>query len=196
MRPKVSDTQAQRKIQLTPTLLFMAEEQKRRRGAVEMGPTAATVAANVRRLRDDVRGWSTYELSGKLAKAGRPIGASAVAKIERGERQVTVDDLMALASALRVSPSALLLPLKDGPHETVDITGVGEIAADRAWDWLDGKPLTVEPGNYDVLLEHDLYSRPPRRRRSWNAIQGLIPEGAKDADVIQQLGAEDVDDDG
>ncbi|MEV1054628.1 helix-turn-helix transcriptional regulator [Streptomyces sp. NPDC049887] len=117
----------------------MADEQKKRRGAVEMGPTAATVAANVRRLRDDVRGWSTYELSGKLAKAGRPIAPSAVAKIERGERQVTVDDLVALAVALGVNASALLLPVKVEPADGVEVTGYGAVSADEAWNWADGR---------------------------------------------------------
>lgn len=153
----------------------MTDEQKKRRGAVEMGPTAATVAANVRRLRDDVRGWSTYELSGKLAKAGRPIAPSAVAKIERGERQVTVDDLMALAATLRVSPSALLLPLVDDPAEDVEITGVGTVRADRAWDWMDGEmPIEeIKPGDPSgAILQFQVYARPAGRRMQLGASDG------------------------
>src|SRR3954454_23683106 len=42
--------------------------------------------------------------------AGRPILASGLGKIESGERRVDVDDLVALAVALDVSPVRLLLP--------------------------------------------------------------------------------------
>lgn len=175
METKVADARGQRKIQLAPNLLLMTEQQKRRRGAVEMGPTAATVAANVRRLRDDVRGWSTYELAGKLSKMGRPIAPSAVAKIERGERQVTVDDLMALAIALGVSPVTLLLPpntraQKDEnglPQQAVtEVTGAGEVGAGDAWRWawcVD--PLRIDPDLGDeeadrLVMDFLLNSRP------------------------------------
>lgn len=125
----------------------MTDEQKKRRGSVEMGPTAATVAANVRRLRDDVSGWSTYELSGRLAKAGRPIAPSAVAKIERGERQVTVDDLVALAIVLGVNPSALLIPVNVERGESVEVTGSGAVSAEEVWNWADGRtPLVRQEG--------------------------------------------------
>jgi len=41
---------------------------------------------------------------------GRPLGHSAVDQIEKGTRRVDVDDLMALAAALGVSPITLLMP--------------------------------------------------------------------------------------
>ncbi|MFF4425048.1 helix-turn-helix domain-containing protein [Streptomyces sp. NPDC001549] len=142
----------------------MTDEQKKRRGAVEMGATAATVAANVRRLRDDVRGWSTYELAGRLAKAGRPIAPSAVAKIERGERQVSVDDLMALAVVLGVSPVTLLLPVD--ARQSTEVTGAGQVDAKAAWHWAwCNDPLRFPDGVDDeeahrYLTEFLLYSRP------------------------------------
>ncbi|MEU0035502.1 helix-turn-helix transcriptional regulator [Streptomyces sp. NPDC006333] len=163
MDKKVADSPGLGKIHLTSTLLLMTEEQKRRRGAVEMGPTALTVAANVRRIRDKVRGWSTYDLAGRLTKAGRPIAPSAISKIERGERQVTVDDLAALAVVLGVSPSALLLPFTDGPDKPVGVTGVGEVPALAAWEWADGRtPLKYEPGRHpeDQWMEYELHGRP------------------------------------
>ncbi|MFK4023148.1 helix-turn-helix domain-containing protein [Streptomyces albogriseolus] len=143
----------------------MAEQQKRRRGAVEMGPTAATVAANIRRIRDEVRGWSTYELAGKLTRAGRPIAPSAIAKIERGERQVTVDDLMTIAYALDVNPNALLLPPAAEGH--VELTGAGSRPAGDVWEWAEGnRPLNLPDG--DDGTAHNQFqadARPAGRRK-------------------------------
>jgi transcriptional regulator with XRE-family HTH domain len=145
----------------------MTDEQRRARPATQYGPTAATVADNVQRLRKR-RELSIYQLSALLREAGRPITPAAVGKIERQQRQVTVDDLMTLAIVFGVSPSALLLPMEDAPNRVVEITGAGTLPvhADVAWDWMDGKrPLRLTRGNEETeLLEYDLYSRPSRRR--------------------------------
>jgi hypothetical protein len=108
-----------------------------------------------------------YELSAALRKAGRPITPAAVGKIEREQRQVTVDDLVVLAIVLRVSPSALLLPLRDDPAERVAVTGAGPIPADKAWDWMDGQHALYAPVSKDPVepfMEYLLDSRPPIRR--------------------------------
>ncbi|MER5312910.1 helix-turn-helix transcriptional regulator [Streptomyces sp. NPDC002773] len=120
----------------------------------------------MRRVRE-LRGLSTYDLSRLMEAIGRPIAASAVAKIERAERRVDVGDLTALAAALRVNPSALLLPLTDRASETVEITGVGSVDAESAWDWMDGEmPIErIEPGDpTGALLQFQVYARPPGRR--------------------------------
>jgi transcriptional regulator with XRE-family HTH domain len=141
-------------------------ENRQPRPATPHGPTAATVAANVLRVRK-ARGLSVYGLSDLLRDAGRPISPSAVGKVERGERQVSVDELMALAVLLQVSPSALLLPLTDDPNVTVEITGRGPVAADDAWDWMDGQRRLDQPRKDldTAALEFALHSRPPIRRR-------------------------------
>lgn len=154
-------------------------------------PIGQAVAANVRRVRER-RGLSTYDLSRMLGRAGRPIAPSALAKVERGERRVDVGDLVALAVVLGVSPSALLLPLDDDPAHTIEVTGAGSLPADVAWDWMDGKrPLKwrQEPvGDHTEALEYDLHSRPPRRRRSWSAMQDLITSARGPvAEVVDQL---------
>ncbi|MDX3515891.1 helix-turn-helix transcriptional regulator [Streptomyces caniscabiei] len=76
------------------------------------GVTGRAVARNVKRLREQ-RGMSIYKLSDALVRFGRPIPPSAVAKAEKLQRQVTVDDLAALAAALSVTPAQLLEPPTD-----------------------------------------------------------------------------------
>ncbi|MCX5586030.1 helix-turn-helix domain-containing protein [Streptomyces erythrochromogenes] len=157
----------------------MTDDKRRVRSATQYGPSASAVATNVRRIRE-ARGMSIYALSGLLAKSGRPIAASAVAKIERQERQVTVDDLIALAVALNVSPSALYLPLDDDPSHVIEITGAGEQPADRAWDWADGqRPLYVRWEKHaEDWTDYHRLSRPPRRgrRQTLAYIKGVMEE--------------------
>jgi hypothetical protein len=73
---------------------------------IDLGPTGKAVAHNVRRYRGDT---SYAELSRKLAERGRPIPPLGLRHLEAGTRQVSVDELMALAMALDVAPLALLL---------------------------------------------------------------------------------------
>ncbi|MFE3659103.1 helix-turn-helix domain-containing protein [Streptomyces sp. NPDC059165] len=120
-----------------PKLWFMPDEKRRPRPAAQYGPTAAAVASNVKRLRDQL-GLSIYALAGRLEKAGRPITPSAVAKVEKQQRQVSVDDLTALAAALGVNPSALLLPVNVDPDDSVEVTGAGTQRAETFWHWADG----------------------------------------------------------
>lgn len=166
----------------------MSDEQRRARPAAQYGPTAATVAENVQRLRKR-HDLSIYQLSALLRDAGRPITPAAVGKIERQQRQVTVDELAVLAVIFKVSPSALLLPLKDAPTDVVEVTGAGEVSAEDAWDWADGlRPLKFSEGDTDTqMLEYDLYSRPSRRRRARHAPKFLTREAGE---LIRELAKE------
>jgi hypothetical protein len=56
-----------------------------------------------------------------LEAAGHPLGWKALSRTERGLRNATVGDLMALACILRVSPMDLLLPLSG----EVEVPGFG-----------------------------------------------------------------------
>ncbi|MFI2227080.1 MULTISPECIES: helix-turn-helix domain-containing protein [Streptomyces] len=142
-------------------------EQQRGRRAIETGPTGQVVAANLARLRK-ARGLTTRQLSALLEQSGRPIPASGITRMEKKERQVTADDLAALAVVLGVSPSALLLPVDVELHDEVRITGSTPVTAYDAWQWADGKgPLTtlgrgVESGRayMRALMEYRLYGRP------------------------------------
>ncbi|WTW96161.1 helix-turn-helix domain-containing protein [Streptomycetaceae bacterium NBC_01309] len=118
-------------------------EQQRGRRAIETGPTGKTVARNLARLRK-LRGYTTRQLSAVLEGNGRAIPASGITRMEKAERQVTADELTALAAALSVSPTALLLPVDAEPNDTIEVTGGGEVTAARAWHWAEGKgPLRL-----------------------------------------------------
>lgn len=67
----------------------------------------ATFAAAVRKQRE-LHGWSQAELAERIAQFGVTFHATTVYKIEQGKRKVTVAEAIALAHALRVSPSELL----------------------------------------------------------------------------------------
>ena len=85
------------------------------RAAFTLSETAVsrTVGHNVRRLRE-VHGWTLETLAQKLSATERPISSSTLRVVERGthpagsRRSVSVDELVALASALGVEPSRLL----------------------------------------------------------------------------------------
>lgn len=142
------------------------------RSAIPLGATGRTVAANVHRLRK-AKGMSVRALAAALNELGRPITGSGVTRLEGiaefaapNPRRIDVDDLVALAQVFDVSPSVLLLPLDDDPAHKVEVTGAGMVAANQAWDWMDGRSRLDQPtADLDTAaLEFALYSRPPIRR--------------------------------
>lgn len=95
----------------------MAESLPMGRKAIELGPTAATVALNVRRFRTELRGWTLADLSERMEAVGRPMTGNTLSAIENQTRRIDVDDLIALSAALEVSPAVMLMP-----HVTPDDT--------------------------------------------------------------------------
>lgn len=78
-------------------------------------PVARVVGENVARLRAWY-GWSLLQLQGKTERYGHRIGGNELAEMEHGvnryggPRMVTVDQLVVLARALRVTPADLMTP--------------------------------------------------------------------------------------
>lgn len=107
-----------------------------------MRTVAATVAGNVAEVRD-LRRLSVRALADRLAEIGHPILASGISKIENAERKVSVEDLVALALALDVSPVRLLLPAEPGEDE-IALTPGRSATWDRAWRWAVGEQ-PIEP---------------------------------------------------
>ena len=73
-----------------------------------LGPTGARVGRRLNELRRE-RGLTLGDLADKLKELGRPILLSALSKIEKGQRRVDVDDLVALALAVLSSRLGLWL---------------------------------------------------------------------------------------
>jgi len=142
------------------------------------GPTSQRLIDNLRRWRKR-RDVSTYGLADRLKEIDWPIQQSGLTRIERAERRVDVDDLIALAVALDVSPNALLLP---GPLTPMTALGHQEPltptvmeSLGRMWAWATGEqPLT--PGTGHDTAEFIMDNRPHRFQLSaapdsavWNA---------------------------
>jgi transcriptional regulator with XRE-family HTH domain len=119
--------------------------------AKEPGPSSVRVAANLKRLRQE-RGLSYAELARRLAASdiGHPILDTGLIKIERGDRRVDVDDLVALAVALDVTPNALLIPHSDVAAIPRSQALTGDVAGSPQdlWAWATGEvPLGSRPAS-------------------------------------------------
>lgn len=129
----------------------MAPEARR----VDLGPTGDTVADNIRRIRVSL-GMNLRDLAESLRANGHPIAHSGLSKIENKTRRVDVDDLMALAVALGVTPLALLLPASRSPHDLIEVSGWGSERAGDAWGYALGITELVDDLPHDAP---DLMSR-------------------------------------
>lgn len=108
------------------------------------GPTAQRVAANVRALRR-ARGLELSHLSERLERLGQPISLAGLSRLELGQRRVDVDDLMALALALDVTPLRLLLTAT-ADADPVFVTPRTDPSTREAWEWATGeRPPGVAP---------------------------------------------------
>lgn len=101
--------------------------------------TGRRVAENLKEIRGG-RGLSYAELARRLKGLGHPILDTGLMKIEKGERRVDVDDLVALALALGVNVSALILPrfIPDSA-EDIELTPNFRTNPWIAWNWADGR---------------------------------------------------------
>lgn len=117
-----------------------------------IGPTGDRVRENLVRLRGEM---GHSELSRRLAAAGRPIAPLGLRRLEAGERRVDVDDLMALAVVLDVSPLALLLPPDASPDTDSVMTGVNDrnVAHEVQWKYGLGQRPILEGPPFDESFE-------------------------------------------
>lgn len=77
---------------------------------VEIGPASLHAARAIEHLRL-VRGLTQQQLAARCTALGLPMANTALSRTERARRRCDVDDLVALATALGVSPTTLRLPL-------------------------------------------------------------------------------------
>lgn len=113
------------------------EDQKRTaRKSARLGASGEVVRQRIREVRD-AQGVTGAQLSARLNDLGRPIPLLGIQRIESGERRVDVDDLVAIAVALEVSPTTFMLPNSNDRNDRVTATGLAtEPTAEQLWDWL------------------------------------------------------------
>lgn len=171
-----------------------------------LGPVGRNVVHNVRELRE-ARGMTYKELSDRLAALGRPIPVLGLSRLEKGERRVDADDLTALAIALRVNPSALLLPRS--PRDSIKTDEVELTPAMRqrfwvVWRWADGRlPLPeqmIEATAEQVSTPHDesvdfaTYARPAYTQMQLHpALMAVYNLGTKVEFMIAEHGEANLD---
>ncbi|MGH9250758.1 MAG: helix-turn-helix domain-containing protein [Acidimicrobiales bacterium] len=105
--------------------------------AAEARTPSQALAAAVRECRRTRKGWSQERLSRELDGLGVRLHPTAIVKIERGTRGVSVDEAFALALALQVAPVHLLVPLDD--DAPVAVTPNTSAPAAEVRDWVRGR---------------------------------------------------------
>lgn len=117
-------------------------------------PFTSVVAHNVKRWRER-RGLGQGEFAERLGDLGWSIDRTGVTRIEKGRREITVDDLGVLAVALNVPMTLLLLPAFDNAN--VAISPNGPTSSVNPWlvyEWMRGEePLPGRFGFGDEWLD-------------------------------------------
>lgn len=140
---------------------------------IEIGATGERAAANLAEIRK-ARRMEQAEVADHMTKVGRPMSAPVVSKTEKLDRRVDVDDLVAFAVALGVTPNRLLLPGSVRDDEPVELLPEVHVSAMTAWKWATGdEPLPdgyVPPG-LRMLISNDY-----ERLFNWENRPHNIPE--------------------
>lgn len=137
-----------------------------------------------------------------LAEEGRPIKIGALSNLERGQRGVDVDDLVALAVVLNVTPAQLLMPVRsEGEEADVELTEHRAAPWFRSWQWMcgdhwldDARPPSAAPATQDWQVAEDdwhadarphdvqnTYSFKPGAVRGHEAELGAVVDAARAA---------------
>lgn len=117
-----------------------------------LGPVGRALAANVKHIRESQR-LTFVALSERLTNVGRPIAVLGLRRIERGERRVDADDLLALARALGVHPVDLLVSDEAADDEQCPVTPAETATAATARAWIGGYGFLAAPRNAIELAE-------------------------------------------
>lgn len=165
---------------MMPTLWLVTDGPDRKQPKNPLGPTGSRVMDAVRQLRQS-KGLTYKELSERLENLGRPIPVLGLSRLEKGERRVDVDDLVALAVALETAPNQLLLPEMDIEHaaDMHPITPAVRETPPLLWAWATGEvPLGHLPStaaaDRAARLEEVAFSR-RNRQNHWSQSPSASP---------------------
>lgn len=149
---------------MTGTLAIMARRE------IEAGPTGERAAGRLAEIRSG-RHMSQAELADRTTQLGRPMSASVVSKTEKSDRRMDVDDLIAFAVALGVTPNRLLLPASVRDDEPVELLPEVRVSAMDAWKWATGDeplPNGWAPEGMQILIRDDFERLFNRENRPHN----------------------------
>lgn len=161
----------------------------------------AIFASRLREARK-ARAWTQGRLADELAQLGAPMDRTTLAKIEKGQREVRLEELIALAAALDVAPIYLLFPIKDdvvvfradekargvarynvGP--LVRLAPELEVNQVKARRWAAGE-IPLKPENYRFYREQAAADRAPSAEELSPAEQQVLYE--ENEQLIRKLG--------
>jgi transcriptional regulator with XRE-family HTH domain len=104
---------------------------------------SSRIGAAIRGTRE-IQNMSAVKLATRTAELGYPIHRVAISKLESGERDITVPELVVLAAALDTVPLALLLP--GAAEETVEILPANKMTGAAAIGWFTGTTSATPAG--------------------------------------------------
>ncbi|MFE1046321.1 helix-turn-helix domain-containing protein [Streptomyces olivaceus] len=154
----------------------MADKQK-----ATMGPVGEALRDNIKRIREEQR-LTFVKLSEKLSEVGRPIPVLGLRRIERGERRVDTEEMLALAYVLGVHPVDLLVPPGLSDDAPYSVAPEIHATAGKARDWIGG--VGFLPSTNVVDMARALQFMPKSRQslvatrwlQETNKTQGKDPE--------------------
>jgi transcriptional regulator with XRE-family HTH domain len=168
----------------------VAEDKK-----TSLGPVGEALRGNIKRIRETQR--LTYvALSERLAELGRPIPVLGLRRIERGERRVDVDDLVALAVVLATSPVDLMVP-GDAPDDApYGVTSEVSTTAAVAREWISGTDFLTtpeSPADLAIAIQSMPKARAQALTRKWMAPQytGTLEEQAHRVAAMDRISVEE-----
>src|SRR5262249_44073078 len=94
--------------------------------------------------------WSQEQLADEMTSAGLKMDRTTITKIENGARNVSIDEALAFAAVLGVSPAALLAPRDTTMLDLTPTRGWSSVTPDVAWDWFAGRSPVAPAYQYDA----------------------------------------------
>lgn len=156
-------------------------------------PAGEVLAANLKRLREEQR--LTYvELSNRLAETRRPIPVLGLRRIERGERRVDVDDLLALALVLSAHPVDLLVPGNAADDAPYAVTPTVTTTAGTVRGWIGGTAFLVDPESpleFATAIRTMPKARAQAMTRAWLTPERQVDWNRQALEYDQQQGVEE-----
>jgi transcriptional regulator with XRE-family HTH domain len=163
--------------------------------AIEIAASGERAAANLAEIRSS-RHMSQAELADRMNELGRPMSAPVVSKTEKLDRRIDVDDLVAFAIALGVTPNRLLLPGSVADDEPVELLPQVRVSEIDAWKWATGDgplPNGCAPPGLQILIRDDYERLFNRENRPHNVPEPVFHNVGHDVqdhpDLVRMIAA-------